>query len=270
MRTLASEGTSGVACVTWNKREFVYRVDTEGSARTPGDSEFTAIDAAFSTWQVVSDLCSDYKFKRGDRILKPKVGKGTESANVITFRERNCRDVVPANDVCLADGSCSDAYACWDISSAVIGLTTVTYSTRTGIAVDADIELNAGSFLMTTISSPPCLEGREGPTCVAYDVQNTMTHEIGHAMGFDHVEDVKSTMYASAPLGETSKRIIDLGTQDGFCSTYPRGQPPLPCDEQAQLKRKIVAEGSACSSFGFANPFSFLLILLCLMRRRLY
>jgi uncharacterized protein (TIGR03382 family) len=273
LRTVASVTDQTTTCVTWADRNFDYRVDQEGSLRTPGETEFTAIDAAFASWQAVSDTCSEFKFIRGMRIAGGRVGKGTESENLVIFRETNCRDVVQPSDACLADGSCGNVHRCWDHSDGTIGLTTVTYSTRSGVAVDADIELNASAFLFTTISSPPCELGREAVTCVAYDVQNTTTHEIGHAVGFDHVPDPASTMAATAAVGETSKRVIDVGTASGFCRTYPRGQPPVPCDELAVQRSRIIARntgtfGLSCvSSTSSAAPL-FLLAALLLGRRR--
>ena len=272
-RTVAGVSNDTTLCVTWSNRNFTYKVDQNGSARTPGETEFTAIDSAFSTWQAVSDTCSEFKFIRGARLVGGKVGRGTESENLVVFRETNCRDVVGQTDACLADGSCANAYRCWDHSDGTIGLTTVTYSTRTGVAIDADIEFNASSFLFTTISSPPCEVGREDVTCVAYDVQNTATHEIGHAVGFDHVGDADSTMAPTAPVGETAKRVIDVGTASGFCQTYPRGQPPVPCDELAVQRSRIIARntgtfGLSCiGSVGGGGP-GLLLMAAWLLRRR--
>ena len=274
LRTVAHVTGQSTTCVTWADRTFDYRVDQDGSLKTPGETEFTAIDAAFASWQAVSDTCSEFKFTRGQRIAGGRIGKGTESENLVIFRETNCRDVVLPSESCLSDGSCGNAHRCWDHSDGTIGLTTVTYSTRTGVAVDADIELNASGFLFTTISSPPCELGREAVTCVGYDVQNTATHEIGHAVGFDHVSDPASTMAATAAVGETSKRVIDVGTARGFCSTYPRGQPPVPCDELAVQSSRIIARNTgtfglncvaSTSAFG---PLFALAALLLLRRRR--
>lgn len=273
-RTVANVTNGSTLCVTWADRNFDYRVDQAGSARTPGETEFTAIDAAFATWQAVSDTCSEFKFIRGQRIADGRVGRGTQTENLVIFREVNCRDVVPPSDPCLADGSCANVHRCWDHSDGTIGLTTVTYSTRTGIAVDADIELNAGAFLFTSISSPPCEVGREAVTCVAYDVQNTTTHEIGHAVGFDHSTDPASTMAATAEVGETRKRVIDVGTASGFCQTYPRGQPPVPCDELAVARSRIIARntgtfGVSCvASVSPAAPLVLMGLLLLLRGRR--
>ncbi len=278
-RTVAQTNGAITTCVTWSTRELTWSMDTAGSAKTPGDTEFTAVDAAFATWQAVSDSCSDFKFVRGARILGVDVGRNTEGSNALVFREVACRDVVPGADPCLADGSCANKHKCWDHSDATIGLTTATYSTRTGIIYDADIEFNASphfdgtSFLFTTISSPPCAPGNESPSCAAYDVQNTATHEIGHVVGLDHVDTPTSTMAATAPLGEVSKRIIDLGTAEGFCKTYPRGQPPVPCDELASLRRRINAQntgtfGCTCADATGLAPWLPLALLMAALRRR--
>ncbi|MDP3155153.1 MAG: myxosortase-dependent metalloprotease, MXAN_2677/MXAN_2678 family [Archangium sp.] len=272
-RTVASVTDKSTLCVTWADRNFDYRVDQDGSMQTPGETEFTAVDASFASWQAVSDTCSEFKFIRGARVAGGRVGRGTETENLIIFRETSCRDVVQPSDTCLADGSCGNARRCWDHSDGTIGLTTVTYSTRTGVAIDADIELNASGFLFTTISSPPCDPGREAITCVAYDVQNTLTHEIGHAVGFDHVEDPTSTMAPTAPTGETAKRVLDVGSASGFCQTYPRGQPPVPCDDLAVLRSRIIARntgtfGLSCVSSTSAMGPSLALMAFLLLRAR--
>ena len=85
---------------------------------------------------------------------------------------------------------------------------------------------------------------------MAIDIQNTLTHEIGHVIGLDHAPDEDSTMFASAPSGETTKRILDEGTQKALCEIYPRGDPfSQPCDPLASLRRKIVAKSSGTPGF---------------------
>ncbi len=239
-------------CLAWNNRQFTYNVQAAGSSQTPGETEFDAIDASFQSWQALSNICSDFQFIKGPRLPNVLVGKvpGSENNNVVVFRETKCIDVVPANDTCFNDDSCSNKHNCWDYDDNVIGLTTTTFSFRTGTIFDADIELNASphfdgtSFLFTTVGSPVCSPENVNTSCVATDVQNTLTHEIGHALGFDHVEIFGSTVEASAPIGDTKKRIIDSGTSQGFCSTYPRGQPPTLCDDVGQLRRKVVARNT--------------------------
>ncbi len=247
-RTEISSDDGGTLCVAWSHRDVHYEVDQAGSQRTPGNTEFAAIDAAIASWQALSDSCSDFVFSNVGPVMNPNVGQGTEDGNVITFREKSCQDAVPPTDNCLADGSCSNIYRCWDHGDLTIALTTTTYSIKTGIIYDADIELNAAphadgsSFLFTTVDGPPCDPLAQDVTCVATDIQNTVTHEWGHAMGFDHTTFHGSIMNPTAPIGETAKRIIDVGTAEGFCSTYPKGLPPVPCDELGSLHRQIIAD----------------------------
>jgi hypothetical protein len=266
LRTVANTGGTSPVCVTWSHRDVTYVVDAAGSAKTPGDTEFVAIDAAFHAWQALSDGCSDFTFTAGPRVSNPQAGVNTPASNVVTFREKTCADpgVVPAGSPCLGDLSCANAFRCWDHLDTTIALTTVSYLTKSGVVTDADIELNAASFLFTTVDSPPC-SGTAAPTCVATDLQNTMTHEIGHLVGFDHVGNPGSTMLATAPTGEISKRVIDPGTAEGFCSTYPKGEPPTSCDVTAS--HHLVGSGT-CSSASGLSGWALLMTVLRHRRRR--
>jgi uncharacterized protein (TIGR03382 family) len=268
-------------CVLWNNRDFVYRVDAAGSSRTPGDAEFAAIDASFSSWGTLSGTCSDFTFTRGPDIQKPRVGylkDSKENENVVTFREANCDELVPREDPCFEDDTCSNLHSCWDHGGATIALTTTTFSFRTGYILDADIELNATDngrgYLFTTVDSPPCT-GELAPDCVAADLQNTMTHEIGHVVGLDHVGVIGSTMEPTAPPGETHKRIIDVGSAAGFCDAYPRGLPPTQCTgSSVGGKVQAVGRGPGLPGLGCGAgtgallPVGALLGLLALGRRR--
>jgi len=260
-------------CLAWNTRQVDYLVDAAGSARTPTDTEQFAIDAAFTTWQLVADSCSDMRFTRVGLVSSAQVGylKDGPNENVVVFRETACRDVVPLDDPCFDQGDCANRHGCWDYPDFTIGLTTTTFSFRSGNILDADIELNAsphldGSyFLFTTVGSPPCTPDRQGVDCVATDVQNTMTHEIGHLVGLGHVvpEDQRlhSTMEPTASVGETTKRVIDIGSAQAFCDTYPRNLPATSCDDLGLITRRVVAHnrgvpGLGCSAGGAGAPGS--------------
>jgi hypothetical protein len=51
----------------------------------------------------------------------------------------------------------------------------------------------------------------------AFDIQNVVTHEVGHVLGLDHVSDANrmATMYPSAPGGEIKKRTLTAGDAAG-------------------------------------------------------
>ncbi|WP_241759598.1 myxosortase-dependent metalloprotease, MXAN_2677/MXAN_2678 family [Pyxidicoccus parkwayensis] len=267
-------------CLLWPVRDYVYHLDAAGSARTPGDTEVGAIEASFDTWRNLSKTCSDYAFRRGeDWSLPVKVGYDQEKPynnyNIITFRETSCPDVVSEQDPCWDDDTCGNVYKCWDHGEGTIGLTTSTFSFRDGRVLDADIELNGSQpggsigFLFTTVDSPVC-EGTPSTDCVATDLQNTVTHEIGHVVGLDHTFVSGSTMEPTAPPGETRKRVIDSGSAAGFCSIYPRGMPPTQCVVRpgAGITTQADGRGTGCSAAPGPLALGAVLAALALARRR--
>jgi hypothetical protein len=215
-----ASGDETLPCIAWARRNVTYTVDPAGSTAAPGDSEQAAVDSSFATWQAAGAECSDLTFTRD-----------AGSSNLIVWRERPCSQVVPQNAPCLTQGRCDFAFNCWDEGAATLALTTVTYTTATGTLFEADIQLNGADWLFTTLDAPPCPKDMPAATCVATDVQNTVTHEIGHVLGLGHAERKGSTMEATAPLGETSKRLIDDGTREGLCAIYPRAGPTPSCLE---------------------------------------
>ena len=210
----------------WASRRHSYQIDSRGTADLSNGSEFDAVRRSFATWAAVS--CSDLQFNevppaQTDR----RVGyvPGGTNRNLVLWRPSSCASAVPANDPCLTQGGCSNKYDCWDGDSSAIATTTTTSVTSTGEILDADIELNDPAFSFTTADGPTCAPTGPRVGCVAYDVQNTITHEAGHTMGLGHSADATATMYAFAPVGETSKRILHPDDIQGICAIYPKGAP---------------------------------------------
>lgn len=88
----------------------------------------------------------------------------------------------------------------WVGSPDLLALTS-TWSDDRGIILDFDLAVNTQDHEWS-------LDGSVGS-----DLQNALTHEFGHALGFGHDEvDPEATMFPSASPGETSKR--DLAESD--------------------------------------------------------
>jgi MYXO-CTERM domain-containing protein len=258
----------------WSTRGHTFQIDSLGTPDVAGTLAIDAIRSSFATWSAAP--CSDLAFpeilplENGDR----RVGyfRGEYNRNLVLFRTRRCDAVVPAGDPCLAQGGCSNAYDCWERSSAVIATTTTTSSLETGQIFDADIELNdspdaqGNKLTFTTVDSPPCTPGAPPPGCVSVDVQNTVTHEAGHSLGLAHSDDPTATMAATAPIGETSKRILHPDDIAGICAIYPRGAQTS--TSLGDIRIVPAAGGCGCSTRAGQEGALWLLGLAALLRRR--
>jgi hypothetical protein len=108
---------------------------------------------------------------------------------------------------------------------AAFAVTTVWHRKSTGEILDVDMEINEARGPYGNCPDTGC----SGETRV--DLQNVVTHELGHYFGLAHSTDFEATMFASATAGEISKR--DLGADDvaGICAIYPPGSLPEACDD---------------------------------------
>jgi MYXO-CTERM domain-containing protein len=192
---------------------------------------------------------------------------GADGRNRIAIRRGPCtgsRSIVPAGAPCIAAGTCADDLDCWDHDH-LIALTTTTYRLSTGAILDADVEVNAGDgdeeegYLVTCVDPPAPVCSEERRTgCIGTDLQNALSHEVGHFLGFAHSDSRGSTMYASASRGETGKRVLSADAVEGMCDVYPRGGTVKTCGSRPE----------GCSSAGAPGSWLGLAALALLVRRR--
>jgi uncharacterized protein (TIGR03382 family) len=169
----------------------------------------------------------------------------------------------------------------------IIALTTSTFVVSTGEIVDADIELhewNGGTasagYYFTCVDAPACGRGVRGnPNCVSMDLANTVTHEVGHFLGLDHVCsyqntscDPNATMAPNALEGETSKRSLGADDVEGVCSIYPAGQATSSTagclGDTTPPQTPQSGGGGGCSTAGTGGAVLAAAALLLLRRRR--
>lgn len=131
----------------------------------------------------------------------------------------------------------------WEFDENALAVTVVTVNSRTHEILDADIALNAQHRRFGVVQDPE--EGRaEGLD----DVQNTLTHELGHALGLAHnPELVDVVMYPSASRGEIHKRDLSHDDREGLAHLYGL---PGPAQEAPGVL------GTGCSSAGL-TPLAF-------------
>ena len=197
---------------------------------TLGAGFFDAVSRSEATWATQASTCASLQLLEGAHSTSRLVGFNTDGGNenLVLARTANCDVTVLPGDPCHTSQTCGNVYDCWEHGAGVLALTSVTFASN-GAVVDTDIEINAASATPSIVDSPPCTGGVINSSCVANDVQNTVTHEFGHALGLDHSPDPTSTMYASAPVGETSKRILDPASKQFVCDVYPRGLASNDC-----------------------------------------
>lgn len=98
----------------------------------------------------------------------------------------------------------------WPYDEDLLGLTT-TWAAADGEILGFEIRLNA-DYDNWAIDA-----GHD-----RMDLQNALTHEVGHAIGLDHNhEDPDVTMYPSASRGETGKRDLADDDEDAIRFLYP-------------------------------------------------
>jgi hypothetical protein len=218
----------GAHCLRWpvgaGATSQVTFVQSSTGDSTLGAGFFDAVSRSEASWATQASTCASIELVEGSHSTSRLVGYATDGGNenLVLARTADCSVTVLPGDPCQTSQTCGNVYDCWEHGPGVLALTSVTFGSS-GAVLDTDIEINAASANPSVVDSPPCTGGVINSSCVANDVQNTVTHEFGHALGLDHSPDPTSTMFASAPLGETSKRILDPASKQFVCDVYPRG-----------------------------------------------
>lgn len=253
----------------WSKSNCILvSLHQNGSDDLSNSSERDSVSRAINNWRQAVANCSFMSI-----VLEPEATSSMpgfeksadDNANVIFWEEDN-----------------------WPHDRMAAGITTVFFLEKKGHSqdgqiLDADIELNGQFFTFTN-------SGQSGAT----DVENTVTHEMGHLMGLDHpcfdgariprpkddegnpIPDCsavvssntpeykamrESTMYNFADPGETKKRTPEADDIQGICEIYPLEMDPGEC-------RPVIYEepnGGCCVVGGNPSTVSGLALLLALL-----
>ncbi|MFT3707593.1 MAG: matrixin family metalloprotease [Archangium sp.] len=144
----------------------------------------------------------------------------------------------------------------WPYSERALAVTLVTINARTNELLDADVAFNVDEHRFKVLSDLP----NQG---YAFDdVQNTITHELGHVLGLMHNSGVQDlVMYPSAPPGEILKRQLKQDDRDGLLTLYTDPVGPA-------LQQPLPAQG--CSATSSTSPMfaAFGAVMLLLLRRK--
>lgn len=268
VRSRVDDLSASAACLYWTGGSVVeYRQSASGNPET-GPSAFAAVTTAFATWQSQLEACGSLTLREGEHTASRFAGyvERGSNENVVLFRRQDCHTSVASSNACWAAGTCGNTLDCWEHSKLAIAITTTSYHPVAGFIYDSDIELNTPSYVFSTVASPPCVGGRYSTSCVATDVQNTVTHEVGHVLGLGHVNVAGSTMSPRADPGELSKRVLDDGSKQFICDVYPKGQAARAC-AVAPVSDTLGNRVRGCTSAP-AGLFTWVAALLLVARRR--
>lgn len=223
------------APVRWNRAlTFVVQTDADSALGEPG--AFEALEAAVRTVEEAAPG------------LQLRLAPGETDGVGYDLREgaRNQSEIVVPRE--------------WAYDAHLIAVTVVTLNTRTHEIIDADIAFNVAHRRFKVLHKSSKGGGDFD------DIQNTLTHELGHAVGLAHnPEAPEAVMYPGARKGEINKRALSQDDRDGLAAVYPANIAPVAADG-AQAH-----PGAGCSSTaGGGAPWALLLLIPALfaMKRR--
>ncbi|MBU1433297.1 matrixin family metalloprotease [Myxococcota bacterium] len=102
----------------------------------------------------------------------------------------------------------------WAHGADTLAITITVFQRGTGELLDADILVNERDYTWSD-------EGEN-------DLQNTLTHEVGHLLGLGHSEHPEATMFATAGDFEITKRDLHEDDMAGLARVYPSADEAAP------------------------------------------
>ena len=209
--------------VKWYQPDVHASVDSRGSSNVPGEGAFQAVQASMATWNAVLQ-CAHPTLVYDGKVTDVAPGPSTPTNVILWETEAEWN----------ANGHAADA------KKHVIALTTLYYDDTTGAAHKFDMELADFAFTFTVT---------DNPAAVMTDVQNTVTHELGHVLGLDHSTVPEATMYLSAPSGDLEKRTLAADDIAGLCFIYAPLETPDASDA-SETSETSTAEPDASAEPG--------------------
>jgi hypothetical protein len=254
--------------------------DANGNMEMTPDQIMHAATAAASAWSTATHDASSPSCTYLKIVVTEPDGPIPKAAldytNALVFRTTSwCAPTDPP-------GMCSYA-------PEALAITSVYVNKQNGRIIDGDIEVNAKNFIWTDLDLDPAGRGKQ-------DLQNALTHEMGHLIGLDHTcfapgtpgdppidnhgnpipscdaappEVQATTMFASAIPGDTAKRTLAPDDIDAVCGIYSLDTDPMICpDHDVAPPRTGCALGATSRGAGGAGAAVALGAALLLAARR--
>ena len=175
--------------LAWSSPNITWRLNTTGSDDIDDESFIPAIEHGFQVWEDVTG--STLNFTRGADTTS--VDPAPNSTHIVAFDEGNSSGYFPSG-------------------SGIVAITPISFNTVNGNILDADILFNGSQFNFSTDGSPG-----------TFDVQDVLTHEIGHFVGLDHSPQVSGTMWPFVSTTQWLHRSLTADEEAGAVAIATAG-----------------------------------------------
>lgn len=196
----------------WNQRCIPFWIRAEDPLLNTQEHE-AMIMRVFETWSSNLRACTDLSLIFA--------GYTEQSAEGIGNNPRTQRNIV------MAALDSEEALSLFNDDPTVVAITRTDFSSESGEIFDADIILNYAEHQFDLVSDPSACSAI--PTDRPYDLENVLTHEVGHFLGFEHVTDQDATMFSLTAPCEVAKRTLTTDDENAICETYSIGEPVNLC-----------------------------------------
>jgi hypothetical protein len=173
----------------WSSPTIAWNLHLAGSDDLPDGSHEFAVRRAFDAWAAAAG--SKLAFTRGPDVASSPSG----ADHVVMFDETNATGYFP-------------------LGSGIVALTPISYDVGSGTILDADVIFNARDYTWSVTGAPN-----------TFDVQDVLTHEIGHFVGLDHTPSVTGTMWPYVAYGQWLHRSLTMDDRNGAIALAPMGTP---------------------------------------------
>jgi len=209
----------------WRDTCLSYAIDSRGSQWMTHDEVEQAIDLAFETWENVDcggDPPNMVFESVGSSVCKRPEFNDSGNVNTVAFLD-------PWRDPCSEPDDLG-------YEPRAFAITVVWRDDETGQIFDADMLINDQFATRFNAGGPyancpatGCPEGT-GSAPGPADLQNLVTHEIGHFIGIGHSDVVDATMYSETDRTSVALRTLEQDDIAAVCDIYPPGDLDQFCD----------------------------------------